>query len=98
AASHGDAAFLVDDEEVPADALVDAVDAQLELLAAARSDGGGVAACAARCGGGGGDAVFEPPAILRKVREDLPVVDFRRIEIAVRDGQHPFAAAALLGR
>src|SRR5690606_40549030 len=39
-----DPALLVDDDEVAADALVDAVDAELELLAAARADRGRVAA------------------------------------------------------
>ncbi len=98
AAADGDAALGVDDEEVAADALVDLVDAELELVLAAAGDRRGVAARAAGGRGGGGDAVFEPTAIVGEVREDLAVVQFDGAEIAVGDRQHALARAALLGR
>src|SRR5690606_36516409 len=81
AAADGYAALLVDDEEIPTDALVDPVDAELELLATTRGDRSGISAGAARCRRGGGDAVLEPRAIVGERCEDLPVVDFDSIEI-----------------
>ena len=97
AAGHHHAALHVDDRIEPlADALVDAVDAQLELRLAAIDQGEALHAVARAAGGA--DAVFQPAAILVERGEHLPVIELDRIEIAVRDGAQPFARAALLGR
>src|SRR5690606_35688050 len=91
-------AFLVDDEEVAADALVDAVDAELEQLAAARGDRGRVAAGGAGRRRGGRDAVLEPGAVVGELGQDLAVVELDGAEIAVGNRQHALERATTLGR
>ena len=97
ACAHHHAALDIDQRQFAADALVDLVDAEPELRLATRRDGGR-ALLFSLADRSGQDAVFQPRAIIGKGREDLPVVQLNRVEIAVRDRQHAFARAAFFYR
>src|SRR5690606_2454656 len=93
-----DLPLLVDERIAPfADTLVDAIDAEPELLLAALRDRRRVVrAAAARAGRV--DAVLDALAVLVERREDDAVVELDGAEVAVGERDETFARNALFGR